>query len=93
MTPLTPITTAALGTPAAERAAAAEKASQLKRIERNRKGVRTADTFERAVESPDELEPIADQHHKQQRQQSQSRKTSGSGSDSDAEPPHLDVRA
>ncbi len=92
MMPINPITGAILGTPAAERAAAGEKTAQLKRIERNRKNTPTGDTFERSIDSADELEPIADEHQKQQpRRQQQRRKDATQAQDED--PPKLDITA
>lgn len=87
MTQIPSITAAVAGSSVAQRVQADDKAAQLRQAQFKRNNTPSTtggDSFEQQVQSPDELEPIADEHHKQHprqpRQQPRRRKP---GSDDD----------
>lgn len=69
MPPIPPITHSLLGSTAAQRVQADDKAAQLRRAERQRRvtpgGTGETDVYEPQVESPHELEPVSDNPHRQ----------------------------
>lgn len=68
MTQINPITGSIIGSSAAQRVQGDEKAAQLRRVQtrRNNTAAGPEDELEKQIQSPEELQPIGDEHHRQQ---------------------------
>lgn len=100
MSQINPITGSILQSNAAQRVQAEDKAAQLKRVEKKRTNTTTGEEVI-LVESPTEIDPVADEQQPQKQPQPRQKKRhakpgysrGGKPSGTGEEDPNLDIRA
>lgn len=94
MTPIPPITNAAVGSTVAQRVQSEHKDAHLRNAQVRRTNTPTGDSYEPQVRSPDELSPASEEHHKRDpKKQNKPKRGKPDSGDDDGQNEHvLDIK-